>query len=289
MNNIVKILRFIFFVPVIAINKLILFYSRAISYIDPNGNECKIEELYQNIINKKINSNLKLNNIVDYNPKLKKKINFYTPNKLSSYRACTYLSKEKDTILWIDKFGSKKNIFFDVGSNIGVYSLYYASLYKAKVFAFEPQYKNVTLLSRNLRLNNLQNYVTIIPNPLYKNNKIDFLFSSTDNEAASASTTFIKKNIFISKNFEKKLTMSYSIDFLVKNNLIPQPNMIKIDVDGNELDVIKGAQKTINKKNCKSILVEKINKTSDHLIDRILNKNFFLYKHSGLNSIYVRR
>jgi FkbM family methyltransferase len=167
--------------------------------------------------------------------------------------------------------------------------LYYASLYKAEVFAFEPQYKNVTLLSRNLRLNNLQNYVTIIPNPLYKNNKIDFLFSSTDNEAASASTTFIKKNIFISKNFEKKLTMSYSIDFLVKNNLIPQPNMIKIDVDGNELDVIKGAQKTINKKNCKSILVEKINKTSDHLIDRILNKNFFLYKHSGLNSIYVRR
>jgi FkbM family methyltransferase len=289
MNNIIKILRFILFIPVIATNKLLLFYSRAISYIDPNGNECKIEELYQNIINKKINSNLKLNNIVDYNPKLKKKINFYTPNKLSSYRACTYLSKEKDTILWIDKFGSKKNIFFDVGSNIGVYSLYYASLYKAEVFAFEPQYKNVTLLSRNLRLNNLQNYVTIIPNPLYKNNKIDFLFSSTDNEAASASTTFIKKNIFISKNFEKKLTMSYSIDFLVKNNLIPQPNMIKIDVDGNELDVIKGAQKTINKKNCKSILVEKINKTSDHLIDRILNKNFFLYKHSGLNSIYVRR
>ena len=289
MNNIVKVLRFILFVPVIATNKLLLFYSRAISYIDPNGNECKIEELYQNIINKKINSNLKLDNIVDYNPKLKKKINFYTPNKLSSYRACTYLSKEKDTILWIDKFGSKKNIFFDVGSNIGVYSLYYASLYKTKVFAFEPQYNNATLLSRNLELNNLQNYVTIIPNPLYKNNKIDFLFSSTDNEAASASTTFIKKNIFISKNFEKKLTMSYSIDFLVKNNLIPQPNMIKIDVDGNELDVIKGAQKTINKKNCKSILVEKINKTSDHLIDRILNKNFFLYKHSGLNSIYVRR
>lgn len=289
MNNIVKILRFILFIPVIATNKLLLFYSRAISYIDPNGNECKLEELYQNIINKKINSNLKLNNIIDYNPKLKKKINFYTPNKLSSYRACTYLSKEKDTILWIDKFGSNKNIFFDVGSNIGVYSLYYASLYRAKVFAFEPQYNNVTLLSRNLKLNNLQNYVTIIPNPLYKNNKIDFLFSSSNNEAASASTTFVKKNIFISKNFEKKLTMSYSIDFLVKNNLIPQPNLIKIDVDGNELDVIKGAQKTINERKCKSILIEKTNRISDHLIDKVLSKSFYLYKHSGLNSIYVRR
>jgi len=289
MNNIVKILRFILFIPVIATNKLLLFYSRAISYIDPNGNECKLEELYQNIINKKINSNLKLNNIIDYNPKLKKKINFYTPNKLSSYRACTYLSKEKDTILWIDKFGSSKNIFFDVGSNIGVYSLYYASLYRAKVFAFEPQYNNVTLLSRNLKLNNLQNYVTIIPNPLYKNNKIDFLFSSSNNEAASASTTFVKKNIFISKNFEKKLTMSYSIDFLVKNNLIPQPNLIKIDVDGNELDVIKGAQKTINERKCKSILIEKNNRISDHLIYKVLSKSFYLYKHSGLNSIYVRR
>jgi FkbM family methyltransferase len=289
MNNIIKILRYLLFIPILTINKLLFFYARIILYIDPNGNECKLEELYQNIINKKINSNLKLNNIIDYNPKLKKRINFYTPNKLSSYRACTYLSKEKDTILWIDKFGSSKNIFFDVGSNIGVYSLYYASLYGAKVFAFEPQYNNATLLSRNLKLNNLQNYVTIIPNPLYKNNKIDFLFSSSNNEAASASTTFIKKNIYISKNFDKKLTMSYSIDFLVKNNLIPQPNIIKIDVDGNELDVIKGARKTINEKKCKSILIEKTNKISDHLIDKILSKSFYLYKHSGLNSIYVRR
>ena len=111
MNNIVKILRFILFIPVIATNELLLFYSRAISYIDPNGSERKLEELYQNTVNKKINSNLKLNNNINYNPKLKKKINFYTPNKLSSYRASTYLSKEKDTILWIDKFGSKK-IFF---------------------------------------------------------------------------------------------------------------------------------------------------------------------------------
>jgi FkbM family methyltransferase len=255
MNNIVKILRFILFIPVIAINKLLLFYSRTISYIDPNGSERKLEELYQNTINKKINSNLKLNNIINYNPKLKKKINFYTPNKLSSYRASTYLSKEKDTILWIDKFGSKKNVFFDVGANVGIYSIYYASLYKAKVFAFEPQYNNVTLFSRNVELNNLHNYVTIIPNPLYKNNKIDFLISSSDNEAASASTTFIKKNNYISKNFGKKLMLSYSIDFLVKNNLIPMPNIIKIDVDGNELDVIKGARKTINEKKCKSILI----------------------------------
>jgi FkbM family methyltransferase len=289
MNNIIKILRFILFIPVIATNKFLLFYSRTISYIDPNGSERKLEELLQNIINKKINSNLKLNNIIDYNPKLKKKINFYTPNKLSSYRASTYLSKEKDTILWIDKFGSRKNVFFDVGANVGVYSIYYASLYKAKVFAFEPQYNNVTLFSRNVKLNNLHNYVTIIPNPLYKNNKIDFLISSSDNEAASASTTFIKKNNYISKNFGKKLMLSYSIDFLVKNNLIPMPNIIKIDVDGNELDVIKGARKTINEKKCKSILIEKTNKISDHLIDRILSKSFYLYKHSGLNSIYVRR
>ena len=289
MNNIVKILRFILFIPVIATNELLLFYSRAISYIDPNGSERKLEELYQNTVNKKINSNLKLNNNINYNPKLKKKINFYTPNKLSSYRASTYLSKEKDTILWIDKFGSKKNIFFDVGANVGIYSIYYASLYKAKVFAFEPQYNNVTLFSRNVKLNNLQNYVTIIPNPLYKNNKIDFLISSSNNEAASASTTFIKKNNYISKNFGKKLTLSYSIDFLVKNNLIPMPNIIKIDVDGNELDVIKGARRTINEKKCKSILIEKTNRISDHLIDRILSKSFYLYKHSGLNSIYVRR
>jgi FkbM family methyltransferase len=289
MNNITKILRFILFIPIITLTKLSLFYSRIISFIDPNGSECKLEEFYQNTINKKLNSNLKLNNIIDYNSKLQKKINFYTPTKLSSFRACTYLSKEKETILWMDKFGSKKNIFFDVGANVGVYSLYYASLYKTRVFAFEPQYNNLSLLSRNLKLNNLQSYVTLVPNPLYKINKIDFLFSSSNNEAASASATFKKKNFFISKDFEKKLMMSFSIDFLVKNNLVPIPNIIKIDVDGNELDVIKGAQKTISTRNCKSILIEKNNKISDDLIDKILYKNFYLYKHSGINSIYARR
>ena len=95
MNNIVKVLRFILFVPVIATNKLLLFYSRAISYIDPNGNECKIEELYQNIINKKINSNLKLDNIVDYNPKLKKKLTFiHLTNYQVIERALIFLKKK---------------------------------------------------------------------------------------------------------------------------------------------------------------------------------------------------
>ena len=41
---------------------------------------------------------LKNNNITN-------EIIFYTPTKISSYRASTYLSKEKDTIEWIEKYG----------------------------------------------------------------------------------------------------------------------------------------------------------------------------------------
>ena len=50
--------------------------------------------------------------------------------------------------------------------------------------------------------------------------------------------------------------LSFSLDNLVRNKIIKKPDLIKIDVDGNEYDVILGAQKTLlNGKNL-SILIE---------------------------------
>lgn len=284
-----NLIRSLLFFPIILLNKLLVIYSKIVSNFDPNGFECKLEELYQKQIDSKTNKELHNQNI-NYKPNLllkKKRIIFYTPNKITNYRANTLFTKEEDTIKWIDQYGGKNNIFFDIGANIGVYSLYYAKLYKTKVFSFEPQHKNNALLEKNIQINKLENFISIVPNPIYSKNKLDFLYSDDDNLSGSASTTFVEKKNLKSHKKKKKLTLSFTIDFLVGNFLIPQPNLIKIDVDGNEHEVIKGAIKTINSSGCKSILIETFNKT-DEQTKNILKKNFFLHNDSGVNKIYIK-
>jgi predicted RNA methylase len=45
---------------------------------------------------------------------------------------------------------SQKPVFFDIGANIGYYSLFIASLNK-KVYAFEPSKKNHTLFEKSIK------------------------------------------------------------------------------------------------------------------------------------------
>ena len=53
------------------------------------------------------------------------KLFFYTPNNLVKWRVKTFFTKEPDTLKWIDNF-KEDEIFWDIGANIGLYSLYAA-------------------------------------------------------------------------------------------------------------------------------------------------------------------
>ena len=246
-------------------------YSKILSFIDPNGSERQWEELSQKEIDKKINSNLKLK-LNNYKPTLfnsEKKLKFYTPTKMASYRAHTIFSKEKDTIKWIETYGKTNRIFFDIGANMGVYSLFYAATHKSKVYSFEPSFRNLDLLSRNISLNNLNDYIYIISSPVFDKSMFND-FSKSTNTAAMAEATFGKNTKYI--NTYK--TLSVSLDGLVDNNLIERPNLIKIDVDGNEKEVIDGAKKIIKSDNCISILIETRDATSK-FITKILSDSGF--------------
>jgi FkbM family methyltransferase len=283
--------RILLFFPLYLTNKLLFIYYKIICLFDPGGFECKLEELYQKQIDLKIKRIKNFHNL-NYIPKLcfkRKEILFYTPTKVSNYRANTIYSKEVDTIKWIDNFGNKNTVFFDIGANIGVYSLYSSILYGCKVFAFEPQYNNLLLLEKNIQLNKVEKLVTIIPNPIFNKNKLDFLLSKINNLAGSASATFFNKKKFKNENYKKKLTLSLSVDFLVKKLSILRPNMIKIDVDGNEVDIIKGAIKTINSLECNTILIESYNPSTDKYVKSILKKKYYIYNDSGTNKIYVKK
>ena len=208
-----------------------------------------------------------------------KSLKFFTPNFFSRWRVETILTKEKDTIDWIKSF-DEESIFWDIGANIGLYSLYSLTLKKKlNVVAFEPSPQNFTILTKNITLNKMSKNITAIPNPLDNmNNNISFLKEKDIEEAGSKSTFDDNTEHNNYSNLYK--TICLSIDYLIKNKVLEIPNYIKIDVDGNERRIIEGASNTLNDKNIKSILIESndANNEKEKIVQFLKIKEFKLYK-----------
>ena len=85
-----------------------------------------------------------------------------TPNYLCHFRASTFSSKEPETLAWIDSF-HEDSVFWDIGANIGLYSLYAARHKNCRVIAFEPSFFNLEILVRNINLNNLSPLISVVP------------------------------------------------------------------------------------------------------------------------------
>jgi FkbM family methyltransferase len=183
---------------------------------------------------------------------------FQTPNYLCEIRASTFSSKEPETLTWIDEHGGK-GAFFDIGANIGLYSVYFSSTKPGNVYAFEPSVFNLSLLVRNLNLNGLEKKVKVIATPLTEVNQFaDFTLSST--QEGGALSAFGVDYGYDGKLLSKVCsyqTVGFSLDSLFDCGvLIEYPEMIKIDVDGIEHLILRGAVKTISNPQCKTVLVE---------------------------------
>ena len=88
-------------------------------------------------------------------------MNFIVPNLLNDFRIDTFSSKDPETLDWIDLFPDK-TILWDIGANVGLYSIYAAKARNCQVIAFEPSVFNLELLARNIFINNLQKQIKIL-------------------------------------------------------------------------------------------------------------------------------
>lgn len=178
-----------------------------------------------------------------------------TPNFINRFRHKTFFSKEPETLQWIDSF-NKEAIFYDIGANVGLYSIYAAKKKNAKVFSFEPSFFNLEFLARNVYINQLTENIYIFPIAL--NDAIAISnFRLTTTEWGGALSTFDKDFDYSGNKIQSQFmynTIGFDIDHLVKATKIPLPDHVKIDVDGLEHIILAGAEKVI--KNAKSILIE---------------------------------
>ena len=210
-----------------------------------------------------------------------KKVKFFTPSSIANWRIKNFYDKEPETLAWINSFDSDNSIFWDIGSNIGVYSIYAAINHKnLEVVAFEPSTSNLNILSRNIALNNLHNKIKIAQIPLTKEENQFLLMKETSLNEGSALNAFgvdfdsDGNNI---KEVNKYMLYGNSINNLLDNKILEIPNYIKIDVDGIEHLILSGADKHLNNKKIKSILIELNEDFKDQFKSslEILNNNGF--------------
>lgn len=206
---------------------------------------------------------------------LDKKISFFIPNQLTENRVNTFFTKEPETLEWIDGFDNKENlIFWDIGANIGLYSIYNALKNEnSKTVSFEPSTSNLRVLSRNISINNLENDIKIFPMPLTNKENIFLTMNESNFVEGGALNSFGENFDFEGKEFESKMKyqiIGTSINYLIKNKILEIPDHIKIDVDGIEHLILEGATEYLKEKKIKSLSIE-INENFKDQYQKVLN------------------
>ena len=135
------------------------------------------------------------------------------------------------------------DILFDIGSHIGAYTLKNSKLIKkGKVFSFEPDTEAYRMLTKNIKLSNAKN---IKP--------FKIAVSDKEGEKQLYATKFGTggSSLFLTER-ERELNVSekvkiISLDSFVKNNKINKIDIIKMDTEGAEILILKGAKKSLKK------------------------------------------
>jgi FkbM family methyltransferase len=217
-------------------------------------------------------------------------LKIYTPNSINHFRVESFSTKEPETLEWIDKYGEGK-ILYDIGANIGLFSLYFSKKYLRHSYAFEPSVFNLECLARNINLNNLQDFITIMPFALSEKT-FESKFYCSSVEMGSAHSTFGKKighdGLILNSKFDY-MSVGFALDFLANNLKMQPPGLIKIDVDGIEDLVLKGAQNILASPDLISILVE-VNEDHtvlSHAVSTVLMHSGFVLKEKRQSEMFV--
>ncbi len=175
-------------------------------------------------------------------------MSFTAPNWLNRYRISTFSSKEPETLEWIESI-PEGAVLWDIGANIGLYSIYAARARNCQVYAFEPSVFNLELLARNIFLNDLQKQITILPIAL-SDQMGSSLFKMTNTAWGGALSTFgqdfDQNGDDLKKVFEYQ-TLGLSMTDAVALLKIQEPRYIKIDVDGIEHFILRGGADILSK------------------------------------------
>ena len=174
------------------------------------------------------------------------------PDRTSVYWPRHGFDSEPNTISWIDGFGAG-DVFYDIGANIGAYTLYAAKARSVQVVAFEPNPFSYRVLVHNLHLNAVTDRVLALCLAAAAETGNTRL-SLNGTEAGSVGNT-ISDGGPIGNGIGLQ-ALAFRLDDLAAIEGIPAPTQVKIDVDGIEAAILEGAKSLLSGPGVKSVLIE---------------------------------
>ncbi len=167
----------------------------------------------------------------------------YMKKSLHSATANYYVGlQEFEEMSFVLHVLEKDDLFLDIGSNIGVYTILASKLKKAKTIAFEPAKETIKILEKNISINNIESNVTIFNCALGDKTEISFITSNHDSE------NHIIPN---SNNLDQSIQINRLDDLLIEI-----PILIKIDTEGFEFKILQGSKRIIENDSQKAIILE---------------------------------
>ena len=180
----------------------------------------------------------------------------HSVSERSRLKSC---AKEPRTVRWIEENTSKYRVFYDIGANVGAYSLIAASVAEdMKVFAFEPSFSTYGTLVKNTLLNRLEQRVHTYPVALANHTGETRIHMSSIASGAAEHSVDRPVDMYgeVFTPMAVLGVLAFQMDAFRKMFELPCPEFLKIDVDGNELEVLLGGAQTLSNPALRSILVE---------------------------------
>ena len=209
-------------------------------------------------------------------------------------RAILSYTAEPDMVSFIMDNLKEGDVFWDVGANVGAYSLLAAKIQSAdvNVIAFEPYIPTFAHLWDNIVLNNCSNRITPICCALSDHTNIDFLgvsdprAGSSEHVVGDATLKLTQPSLAIKGDDASRLFG------------LPQPTLLKIDVDGYEVNLLNGMTKILKKPSLRAVIIEaERGKTeepvfalmTDSGFQRVSDSSFLNPDSPVFNTVYKRK
>lgn len=196
-------------------------------------------------------------------------------------RAQSYLTKEPGTIEWLEGIQPGETVY-DIGANIGLYTLA-AALHvgpEGMVYAFEPHVANAASLLRNVQCNGMGDRVRVLTCAVGSHEGL-WPFHYASKRAGSSGSQLGSPVDEHGKTFAPaatELKWVTTLDWLVNDGQVQHPNRVKIDVDGQEPAILRGAHALLRSGTVRSLQVEVHGQTRETLRTELRRAGYALQR-----------
>lgn len=183
---------------------------------------------------------------------------------------------ESNLIDWVKQFCNKEKNFLDIGAHSGTYSICLAENCK-HVYSFEPQKMTYYTLCGSVALSNINN-ITCINLGLGSEEQVGCQTLNIVSNDGGGSSLFVNNTNVLTT---EKIQIN-TLDSLNLENI----GFIKMDVEDNELFVLKGALITLKRSNYPIILFES-NNSNEELFSFLKNLNYKIVQINGYSNMFL--